>query len=421
VEINLDGISTLTFTLTNPPANTVPLTGVAFSDDYPAGLENASPLTAINGCGGSLTASGGGTSLALTGGTIPVDSSCNISVEVTGTSVGDKLNLSDYVTSTNGGQGNRASNALTVSDPTVIDPAVTKAVDPSEAQVGDPVTFTLTVFNEGGGDAADVVVTDQIPAFLDITSVDVDPSGPTVDITGNLITIDFGTLAFDDFYTVTIETVVNAAGQPRGGTNQVDLTTSSDDDDPDNNTDSVEVDLIVLGSASAPETGFAPSRRTRLPEQPASLVYTEYQGLWLEIPSQGIDMEIVGVPLGVEGWDVTWLSDQAGYLAGTAFPTWQGNSVITGHAVLPSGLPGAFAVLPELQYGDQIVIHAWGTRYHYEIRESEVLRPNDASIFRHEEQSWLTLLTCQGYDRWSESYLRRRVVRAVLMKVEGDG
>jgi LPXTG-site transpeptidase (sortase) family protein len=119
-----------------------------------------------------------------------------------------------------------------------------------------------------------------------------------------------------------------------------------------------------------------------------------------------------------EGWDVTWLADQAGYLAGTAFPTWIGNSVITGHSTLPSGLDGPFAQLQKLEYGDQIVITAWGLRYIYEVREEELVRPTDPSIFRHEDRSWVTLLTCDSWDERTETYLMRRLVRAVLMEIE---
>jgi LPXTG-site transpeptidase (sortase) family protein len=129
-------------------------------------------------------------------------------------------------------------------------------------------------------------------------------------------------------------------------------------------------------------------------------------------------MQIVGVPLQADGWDVTWLSDQAGYLAGTAFPTWTGNSVITGHATLPSGGAGPFAGLQELRYGDQIVVEAWGMRYVYEVRAQELVRPDAPSIFRHEELAWLTLITCADFDERTETYRSRRLVRAVLMSVE---
>ncbi len=213
-------------------------------------------------------------------------------------------------------------------------------------------------------------------------------------------------------------TVVNSLGAPPGGTNEADLTTSSTDADPTNNTESVSLTIFVPSALEAPETGFAPNRWTSIPAQPAAQAYDTYGELRLEIPALEVEMDVMGIPLGADGWDVTWLADQAGYLAGTAFPTWSGNSVITAHKTLPSGIDGPFARLQELEYGDQIVLNAWGMRYVYEIRDEEVVRPWDPGIFRHEDQSWVTLLTCDAWDEHTESYLTRRLVRAVLMQIE---
>ena len=415
--ITVGGTSTLTFTLTNPPANIVALTGLAFSDAYPAGLVNTTPLSTTNSCGGSLTAAPGGSSISLSGATIPVDSSCTVIVDVSGTTVGAKANTSGTVSSTNGGTGNTASDTLTVTQAAVVDPAVTKSVDPAAAQVGDTVTFTLVVTNNGDANADGVVVRDVIPAFLDISTITISATEPSVSTVGNTITINISTVSPTDVYTVTITTVVNNLGAPPGGTNAVNLTTTSTDVDLMNNVDSVAVTIVAVPRLGAPATGFAPNRRTPLPAQAENEAYRDYGELWLEIPSLGVETEIVGVPLDADGWDVTWLWDQAGYLNGTAFPTWSGNSVITGHVTLPSGLPGPFARLRSLRYGDRIVVHGWGTRYIYEVREVEIVRPDAPSVFQHEERSWITLLTCTGYDERSETYRWRLAVRAVLVEV----
>src|SRR5262249_58162423 len=69
--IALNGTGTLNFTITNPPANTVALSGVAFTDTLPAGLTAANGTTAdVCGTGSSLAITGGDT-LTLTGRTIP--------------------------------------------------------------------------------------------------------------------------------------------------------------------------------------------------------------------------------------------------------------------------------------------------------------------------------------------------------------
>jgi LPXTG-site transpeptidase (sortase) family protein len=166
-----------------------------------------------------------------------------------------------------------------------------------------------------------------------------------------------------------------------------------------------------------PATGFAPGRLTPLPGQPEELAYVSLGGLWLQIPRLGVGMAIVGIPLANEGWDLTWLSNQAGWLEGTAYPTWAGNTALTAHAVTPDGLPGPFARLADLRWGDQVILQAFGQEYVYEVRQVRTVRPTDLSVLRHEELDWLTLLTCAAYDETTDSYRSRVAVRAVLIEV----
>jgi LPXTG-site transpeptidase (sortase) family protein len=285
--------------------------------------------------------------------------------------------------------------------------------------VGEIVTFTLVVTNNGNADADNVVVTDVLPAFLDVTSVVVSPPGPTVGVSGNTVTIGFGTLAPNDVYTVTIRTLVNSLASPPGGTNIATLTTSSPDADLDNNQDSATLTIVVPGAPQAPGTGFAPGRITVLPLGPGQ-PYVSYGDLWLEIPALGVEVPILGIPQSADGWDVTWLWDGAGYLNGTAFPTWSGNSVITAHVSLPNGTEGPFAELSRLRFGQPVIIRAWGLRYIFEIREVDLVAADDPSIFRHEDRPWVTLLTCHSYDEQAGSYRLRVAAHAVLVAIEQD-
>jgi LPXTG-site transpeptidase (sortase) family protein len=169
-----------------------------------------------------------------------------------------------------------------------------------------------------------------------------------------------------------------------------------------------------------PRTGFAPNLVTVLPTQPAELAYTQMSDLWLEIPSQNIKTNIVGVPKSDNNWDVKWLGQDAGWLNDTAFPTWKGNSVLTGHVTDSNGLPGPFANLKNLEYGEQIIVHLYDQQYIYEVRNKRLVRPETTAFaFEHlESHSYLTLITCQSYDAATDSYSFRRIVRAMLVSVK---
>jgi LPXTG-site transpeptidase (sortase) family protein len=168
-----------------------------------------------------------------------------------------------------------------------------------------------------------------------------------------------------------------------------------------------------------PGTGFAPQHVTVLSAQPAEKAYAALGDLWLEIPRLGVQMPIVGVPQTAGEWDVSWLGNAAGWLNGTAFPTWAGNSVMTGHVYDANGDPGPFVHLNWLWWGDKVIVHAWGAQYIYEVRSVMQVTPGTtASVLKHEELPWVTLITCRGYDEASNSYKYRVVVRAVLVEVK---
>ncbi|MDZ4158218.1 MAG: sortase, partial [Anaerolineaceae bacterium] len=156
----------------------------------------------------------------------------------------------------------------------------------------------------------------------------------------------------------------------------------------------------------------------KLPPQPPAKAHQSLDGMRLEIPTLGVDTPLVGIPVSERGWDLTWLWEQAGYLNGTAFPTWQGNTAITGHVYLPNGAPGPFVNLHTLKWGDALVIHAWGKRHIYEVRSIQQTDPGDLSVLGSEPLDWITLITCQGYDTESDSYLWRLAVKAVLVRLE---
>ena len=122
--------STLTFTITNPAANTVALTGVGFTDTFPnaPNLIVANPTGAtLTGCGGATLTDNLGGALApgdlgvmLSGATVGVGGTCTVTINVTPQAQGPFNNVSGNVSSTNGGTGNTATATLLTNTPPTI-------------------------------------------------------------------------------------------------------------------------------------------------------------------------------------------------------------------------------------------------------------------------------------------------------------
>ena len=126
----------------------VALTGVAFTDNLPAGSVVASTPAVNNTCvGGSVTAAANSSSVALSGATLAAGALCKVAVNVTGTASG-VLNNSVQATSTEGGAGNTASANLTVNK---ADTTTTVISSANPSVFGQSVTFTATVSASGPG------------------------------------------------------------------------------------------------------------------------------------------------------------------------------------------------------------------------------------------------------------------------------
>jgi LPXTG-site transpeptidase (sortase) family protein len=223
---------------------------------------------------------------------------------------------------------------------------------------------------------------------------------------------------------ITITFRVNVSGSSNTIHNEATVDTDLNQDG-----DATDPGELQVAAASAtwtrpiskhlPSTGFAPNVVTDtsnlLPE-----TYVETGGVSIEIPTLNLDIPVVGVPYRNGEWNLSWLGNQAGWLEGSAFPSWNGNSVLTGHVYLSSGRPGPFVNLYQLKYGDKIIIRAYGRKYVFAVQTNTVVEPDDAAAMKHEEKSWLTLVTCKDYDEKTGTYRNRVVVRAVLVRVEQE-
>jgi uncharacterized repeat protein (TIGR01451 family) len=128
------------------------------------------------------------------------------------------------------------------SKPDLADPAITKESSVSDAKIGDEITFTIRVTNNGPGTAEDIVVTDPIPDYLDV--IEATTTRGDVSSNGRTVIVTIGKVPAGDEVTIRIRVRVNERAAPPGGRNSVSLTTSSPGDDPSNNSSSVSFAII---------------------------------------------------------------------------------------------------------------------------------------------------------------------------------
>lgn len=112
----------------------------------------------------------------------------------------------------------------------------------------------------------------------------------------------------------------------------------------------------------------------------------------LVIPSIQVDTPVKEVFIVDGAWQVAEYA--AGYLSDTGLPG-SGNTVLAGHA----GLRGAvFRDLGSLGVNQDIYLDAAGWRYHYRVRETKSVWPDQVEVLDPTPMPVLTLLTCTNWD-----------------------
>lgn len=316
-----------------------------------------------------------------------------------------------------------------------IDPAVSTDSGgyPNPATVGGVFTFQFQVSNNGTLVADDIDVYTSIPPYLQALSMNVsvkaDP-GVTApkdshhdSLLGNSVMINFSTLTPGYTYNVAITTKVLKTATV--GTHDFSISLNNPMPScgavPYNDTGSITLRVVnnsVVDAVTAhePETGFAPGVITQLPLQPFVNLYQTFGSVSIQIPAIKMAVPLVGIPQMEDSWDITWLGENAGWLNGTAFPGFDGNSVIVGHVYTADGQPGPMNKLETLKWGDQILVQNGNETLVYAVTSVAYVKPNDPSIFKHSDTSVLTLVTCKGYNEETGHYNWRVVVKAKLIE-----
>jgi uncharacterized repeat protein (TIGR01451 family) len=161
------GVSTLTFSVTNPNVVTI---DSSFTDTFTSGMQVAATPNASNTCGGTWAPVAGATSVTFANPALPVGA-CTITVDVKGT-IETTVNNSVTINSSDAGNGNTSSANLIVYVPPVL--AIAKNHSGTFTQ-GQTATWTLQVTNNsssatGTTDGTTVTVNDTLPAGYTLQS-----------------------------------------------------------------------------------------------------------------------------------------------------------------------------------------------------------------------------------------------------------
>jgi LPXTG-site transpeptidase (sortase) family protein len=434
--------STMSIQLINP--GTVALTGIAFTDNMPSGMILANPLNFnVGACGGTLSGVSGASSFSFSGGSVPAFGTCTLTLSTTMTVNGNLTNIipANAVTTLNGASNPDPVEASLTNLPGA---SVSKFFSSNPLAAGSYSLLTITIQNTGNVSLSGMGLKDTLPGTLPEGLVIANPPAPAPinncggDLSAvagtQIIQLTDGTLAASSACSFVVSVTGNEPGSYQ---NTIPAGTLSSDQGATNH--DVATDTLVVTARSVeeggggnknkdkkktevtanafiiPVTGFAPGVITKL--DTFSLPAYDATSLTIEIPVLKVSTSIVGVESKQGSWNVSWLQDQVGWLHGTAYPTWKGNSVLTGHVVNADGKPGVFSRLKSLGVGEYIFVYSAGYRFTYKVVSNALVQPTDVSVMKHEDKSFLTLITCDTYDEKTGTYLQRVVIGAAVVDV----
>ncbi len=167
------GVAKLRVFIYNP--NSYSLSITSLTDNLPPGMTVANPTNALTTCsGGSVSATPGGTSFTLNGGTVPpkvgaINGECYFEVDITSTVQGNSINTIPasalISTGPNGPVTNSTPASATLLIESMPNATVSKAFAPTTVFVGQNSTLTITINNNSNTiNMTNVSLTDVLPA-----------------------------------------------------------------------------------------------------------------------------------------------------------------------------------------------------------------------------------------------------------------
>src|SRR6266540_2076358 len=224
ISIAAGATSLLRVTIFNP--NAFQLTSASWTDNLPTGITVVGVTS--NTCGGTVTAPAGSTTISLSGGIVPAQSgstpgSCTVSVNVTATTPGTRINTIPVgaLSSTGGGTSisntSPASATLNVTAAGV--PSVSKSFNPTSIWAGGTSQLSITITNGANTTLTQASLRDNLPANVFLAN----PVSPTltgcggsasVSATsgGTTVTLNNGTIPTGTTCTITVNVTSTIQG-----------------------------------------------------------------------------------------------------------------------------------------------------------------------------------------------------------------
>lgn len=188
------------FTLVVENRGPEPATTVTLIDNVPDGA-NLNGLAATQGNWAIV-----GRTLILGAGTLEPDQSVTATVSLVFPTTGTYANaaFASAAEFDPDMADNASSVTVTVTDRPLADLRVSQSATPATARLTEPVTFTVTVTNDGPNDATSVTLTNTLPTNAALDPGSVILSQGTWEVGSGVLKVSFGALAFGDSATLTM-------------------------------------------------------------------------------------------------------------------------------------------------------------------------------------------------------------------------
>ena len=136
------------------------------------------------------------------------------------------------------------------------------------------------------------------------------------------------------------------------------------------------------------------------------------------IPGISLDTEVKYVPYDGYSWLINGLREEVAWMGNTSWPGLGGNTALAGHVTVAGLGDGPFRHLDELLAGEVVILYTEKKMYTYNVRESRITDDGDMSVTLASDNPQITLITCTEWDQASQTYLKRLVVFADLIRTE---